>query len=559
MDEFEEKINTCAYKSISECTKEERKLQVIEQNRCFTSFWRFLKYVKIIQPPIPGQTGGGIIDIKIWEHIKQIVIDLLTESLISVLKARQIGLSTIIAAYVLWYTLSHEGANILLFSAGQNEAKELLAKSRRIYNQLPEFLQLKLFPDGTEEIGFPSKNSFIKAFASTASAGISYTASIVVADEHAEHPYADENYLSSKPTRDAGGQFISIFTENPFNKDNLATAIFEDALGGYCKTCDKDFTWEDREDHEGHEVEHKNDFKALFFPWDVVPNRDDDWYERTKKNIPERELARLSPELYMSKNYPRSIEEALQQAESVRVFDPVALRAMKENLRSPINISNSDGRWDELDCDVCHIYKDYHVGNFYIVGSDVSLGVGGDFNVTCVLDVKTADVVADICSKDIKPEEFALKSVELLRRYHSPLWWVEQNLWGRTVIKKAVELGYRRLGFRGDKPIDWTNFDDEELKRVGFLTGEKNRTDLFGALIPAINDQQITIYNEQGLKQFNNIIRNANKKGKIESMSSYHDDYPIALGICWLKKSDVHTSSAPVEPVATLDFPRSYR
>ena len=141
-----------------------------------------------------------------------------------------------------------------------------------------------------------------------------------------------------------------------------------------------------------------------------------------------------------------------------------------------------------------------------------------------------------------------------MRHYHSPLWWPEANLYGRTVIKKAIELGYRRFGYRGDKPISWNNIGDDDLRRVGFFTDEKHRGDLFGSLIPAINDYQIKIYNQQGLKQFYGIIRNANNKGKIEAMSSQHDDYVIAVGICWLKKGDVRTSFGPIKPLETLTF-----
>ena len=230
------------------------------------------------------------------------------------------------------------------------------------------------------------------------------------------------------------------------------------------------------------------------------------------------------------------------------MFDKKDLKVMEDDVRGKIN----EG-WEDVD-DICNIYKDYHIGNFYIAASDVSLGVGGDFNVTCIMDVKTGDIVADILSKTIPPEELAYHSVNLLKHYHNPLWWIEANLYGRTVIKKAIELGYKKLGYRGEKSINWNYIKDDDLKRVGFFTDDKNRGDLFGALIPAINDYQIKIYNQQGLKHFYGIIRNADKKGKIEAMSSQHDDYVIAVGICWLKKGDVKTSSSPIKPIETLTW-----
>ena len=498
-----------------------------EVRMCQGSFLRFLRWCKVVEAPIPGQSGGGVTPLVLWGHTKVVVASLLKDKMISVLKARQIGLSTIISAYVLWYAMCHVGGNVLLFSKGQPEAKELLAKSRRIWESLPYFLRLKLDPDSTEELGFTTMKSSIKAFPSTASAGISYTASIVVCDEHAEHPYADENYLSTKPTRDKGGQFISIFTADPYSNDNLATVIFNDALEG------------------------KNDFRSLFFPYDVMPGRDDAWYEATKRNIPERDIAKLSPALYMAKNYPKSIEEALGTIDEVAPFEKRALNAMMEDTRFPV--LGLEG----VDASVCNIYKDYHVGNYYVAASDVSHGLMGDYSVTCILDVKTGDVVADIMTRELKPEDFAEQSVELLKHYHNPLWWVENNITGggREVIKKAVELGYRKLGYRGEKAIRWSDIDDNEtLKRVGFFTGERERADMFGQLIPAINDLQMRIYSKEGLKQFYNIVRNSRKNGKIEATSSMHDDYVIAVGFAWLYRKQVLTGGDIIKPIDTLSF-----
>ena len=483
---------------------------------CMKSFNRFLRYVKIVETPMPGETGKGTITFQRLPHIDRVIAALLKDKMISILKARQIWISTTLSAYVLWYALSHEGARILDFSKGQPEAKELLSKSHRIYDQLPFFLQLPMNPDSTEEMGFPVMKSLIKAFPSTVSAGISYTASIVVCDEHAEHPYADENFLSSKPTRDGGGQYISVFTENAWNKDNLATTIFEDALAG------------------------KNDFTPLFFPYDVIPGRDAAWYEAVKRNIPDRELAGLTPDLYMSKNYPRSIEEALSTPKTVAAFDSAVLTELKGGAKL---VSRITVEKEGIDYEYINIYRDFNLGDYFVAASDVSLGVGRDYNVTVIMNVKTGVIVADILDNKLRPEEFAYHSVKLLEIYKNPVWWPEENLWGRVVINMAKTLGYKRFGYR-----------DKERTKPGWFTDEKSRIELFGGLIPAMNNHQITIFNEKGISQFRDIIRNANKNGRIEARSGGNDDYPIAVGICWAKKKDVHTELSFAEPIHTLHF-----
>ncbi|KKN56447.1 hypothetical protein LCGC14_0572200 [marine sediment metagenome] len=522
--EFDDKVALCFSKD--DRTPEEEVILTIEFSKCMGSFLYFLKWVKLVETPTLDNPGGAI-SLQLWPHLKEVIRAFLTKRFITILKARQIGLSYITAAYVLWHSLSHTGSTVLLFAAREDDAFLLLGKCYEMYDQLPSFLKLKIGSRSKGEMTIPSMHSTVMAMPATEFAGKGHTASIIVCDEHDDHPYAYENYRSAKPTIDrSGGQFISIFTVEKKYPDTLAKGLFKDA------------------------IEKKNDFTPLFFPWDVVPGRDEEWYEFTKRNAPPDEVAELGIELYMEQNYPRSIEEALSRSETVAAFDKKVLKAMGEDVRGKINED-----FDGIDNDICHIYKDYHIGNFYIAASDVSLGVMKDFQVTTILDVKTGDIVADILSRTIPPEALAYHSVNLLKRYHNPLWWIEANLYGRTVIKKAVELGYKRLGYRGDKPIAWNRIDDNEvLKRVGFFTDDKNRGDLFGALIPAINDYQIKIYNHEGLKQFYGIIRNADKGGKIEAMSSQHDDYVIAVGICWLKKGDVKTSSSPLKPIETLTW-----
>lgn len=526
----EELLAVCAYKEEKDLTSEEREVWRNERTICHLHFLHFLKWVRLVIPLLPGEEGSPIKPLELWPHIIEVIRALKTRNFLSILKARQIGLSTIIAAYVVWYALSKVGSLILLFSVGEREAAELLQKCRTIYNQLPGFMKSKLDADSSEKMAFASSGSVIHALPSTTTASIGFTASLLVWDEHAEHELADEHYrhalpVISRPSEGVGARVISIFTASLGGNDNLATSLFTEA------------------------EKKRNNFHPLFFPWDVVPGRDDEWYEYTKKNLSDRDTQGMSKEMVMSRLYPASIEEALSVLENVVVFDKKVLNAMSEDARTYLEIV------DELDTSICHVYKPYHIGSRYVVGTDVSEGVGQDYSVTVVMD-NDGQIVADIMSQHLKPEELAFHSVELLKHYHNPIWWIEANLMGRTVIKKAIELGYRKLGYRGD--VTWRNISDADLVKVGFHTNEKSRADLFGGLMPAINDYQMRIYNPEGLKQFYSIIRNVNNKGKIEASSGKHDDYVIATGICVLKKGDIQPMQN-MEPIRTLDFKEQKR
>lgn len=528
--EHNAKIDGILAKEVQDYTPEDKALLQYDWGLCKDNVFRFLRYCKVIEAPAPGKIGGGLIPVVITPHVERILLTFLDNRLISALKARQVYFSTTIAEYILWFAIFHEGANILLYSKGQLEARELLDKSKRIYNQLPAFLKPKTGLESREEISFPVAKSFIRALPSTETAGIGYQSSIIVWDEHAEHEYARENYLHSKPTIDSiGGQCISCFTENAWDKNNLATELFEGALEGNIDI-----------NRGGVGRVGKNGWTPLFFPYNVIEGRDEKWYEDVKSSIPESELSGLTPELYMYKNYPRSIEEALSVPQTVSAFDKNVLKMMMEDATKQPKITIKQ---DGIDYRYINIYRDFHLGELYVAASDVSLGVGRDYQVTVIMNAKNGVIVADILDNTINEELFAMISLQLLDVYNKPKWWPEFNLYGRRVISIAESNSYRNLGYR-----------DAKREKPGFITDEKTRMDLFAELIPAINNYQISIFNTKGLQQFDSMIRNADKNGRIEARSGTNDDYPITVGICWLKKKEVVPALVDSEAVESLHF-----
>ncbi len=513
--EFQEQLALTLAKNPSEYDDIDKKTLTLEWINCSKSFLTFLKYCKLVVPPSPNEPGsGGIRPFELWGHTKKIIHALMTQRLIIILKSRQIGASWICAAWDLWYALFHYGAVVMLYSKGELEAAEKLNKCRQVYNHLPVFLVEKANPDSQMAMEFPVMHSKLLAMPSTPSAGISFTASILDCDEWEEHPYANEHYAAAKPVIDAGGQFIGTFTRNYNKSSSLARSVYVGAR------------------------EKKNSFFPLFFPYNVRPGRDEVWYEARKGELTTNELEGLTPELYMMSNYPRSEKEALGHARSIMAFDIDALSWMMGEVRNPIKI-------DSIDNNIIHIFKQHTIGNYYIASTDTAHGVGKDYSVTVVLNAKTGEVVADIMHNRISEEELALQSINMLKLYQSPLWFIEDNDWGRSVILAAQRLGYKNLGYQ-----------DKDKKKPGYKTsgGETGRDSLWGSLIPAINNKQVLIYNKQGLAQFYDVIRNSDKNGRIEATSGGHDDYPMALAIAWYKKDQVQTEKLSYKPIQSLHF-----
>lgn len=481
-------------------------LHQAERDLCARSFPDFLDHVKVVEPP----PGRGVIPFVKWEHLMEVVELLGIEHLISILKARQIGLSWLLAAYALWTALYHSGANVMLFSQGENEAKVLLGKVKSIHEELPEHLQGVLGNNSVTEMKFTEMGSKITALPSTEKAGRGETGTLVIQDEADFHEYADANYAAIKPTIDAGGQLIQVSTSNKKNMASLFKALYREAPA--------------------------NGFAARFYSWSVRPERNDEWYERVRREAPD--TAEMNADLYMEQEYPRTEEEALSASRILSAFDADVLEAMMDDvMKKPVEVTGALG--------LANIYQKPSVGKRYMAASDSSHGVGADFGVSVVMDAVTGMVVADIVDRYIEPEVLASETIDLLEKYNNPIWAIEDNEWGILAIRRAQELEYPNL-YERLRPGKTPSGASVQVTRPGWHTDEKTRYVLWGELIQAIKDRLIVIPNREGLIQFTSVIRNPEKNGRIEAMSGAHDDYPLAVGIAWQMRKEAYTADREI-------------
>ena len=130
-----------------------------------------------------------------------------------ILKARQLGISTLSAGYYLWLMLFHNDKNVLVIATGKDTAKNLVTKVRVMYEGLPQWLKTN-----TEEINKLSlrfKNgSQIKAIASNESAGRSEALSLLIIDEAAFIDRIDTIWTAAQQTLATGGGCIALSTPN---------------------------------------------------------------------------------------------------------------------------------------------------------------------------------------------------------------------------------------------------------------------------------------------------------------------------------------------------------
>lgn len=187
---------------------------LLQHAACGLSFTFFLNFLKL-----QDVRTGGVTKFRPWQHQAELAELFETGQSVIILKARQLGVSWIIAAYVLWKAMYQPYAVILLISkTGKPDALELMEKVDDWYRYLPEWLrtrQTKYTKDLPSYMEFANGAKII-ALGSTEDAGRSFTGSLVVVDEAAFHPYAETNYAAYKPTLtgEHPGQLIMCSTAN---------------------------------------------------------------------------------------------------------------------------------------------------------------------------------------------------------------------------------------------------------------------------------------------------------------------------------------------------------
>ena len=221
---------------------------------------------------------------KLWEKQKEVLRSIHDNRLNIILKARQLGVTWLVLAYSLHCMLFSTGQLMIALSKTEEDAKELIRRLHTMLKQLGMFIKedtkenenwkgLKYSTTALSiEIHHKGKSSMFKAFSSSKSAGRSFTANMLILDEWAFQQFAQEIWLSAYPTinRPTGGKVIGLSTIE-------RGTLFEDLYTG------------------------DNDFNKLFMPWNSDPRRDEEWYEKTKRDLGDN----------IMQEYPATVEEAL--------------------------------------------------------------------------------------------------------------------------------------------------------------------------------------------------------------------------------------------------------
>ena len=196
-------------------TAEEIKAQVVayvssERQKCFDDPIYFANsYGWII-----GHGSSGIIPFKSAQYQEDLLKGVRTDKYSIAVKSRQLGVSTVIMFYCLWFSIFSQGKKTLIVAHKREAAEEFISKLKTSYEFLPPWLKPACTLYNKSAVEFDTKSS-IKAMTSNPNAARAFSATLFILDEAGFIDSCDEVVKAILPTvAAADGKIIALSSPN---------------------------------------------------------------------------------------------------------------------------------------------------------------------------------------------------------------------------------------------------------------------------------------------------------------------------------------------------------
>lgn len=354
-----------------------------------------------------------------------------------ILKSRQLGLSTISAAFSVWMALFKRDKNILIIATKLSTAKNFIRKVSKILDCLPPWMRICSYDTNQQDVKFDN-GSQIKAVPTTEDAGRSEALSLLIIDEAAFVRNFEEIWTALFPTLSEGGGAIVLSTPN-----GVGGQYYDLWTGAETNGFDEDATGE-------------NGFHPIRLPWDVHPEHGEEYFEKMSKKLGPRKTAQ---ELLC--DFLSSGETFLKAA---------TMSWLGQEQRAALAQEGPEyGVW---------IWKHPERGHKYLIGADVARGDASDNSTFVVIDMNTGEEVAEYRGK-IYPDGMAEILNDYGRRYNNALVAVEANTFGNHTLIDLKKLNYPNIFYRTapkhsvemhyPTPKDKAGFDTQTASRMEAL------------------------------------------------------------------------------------------
>ena len=396
------------------------------------------------------------------------------------LKSRQLGISTLAAAYSLWLMLFHKDKNVLALATTQATARNLVSKTMFMYDQLPKWLKLPAVEKN--KLSLRLKNgSKITAKSSNADAARSEAVSLLLIDEAAFIDNIEETFTAAQQTLATGGQCMALSTPN--------------GIGNWFHQ-----TWEKAESGE-------NSFLPIRLPWTVHPERNQEWRDQQNNDLGPKMAGQECDCDFLASGDTVFDTDDMAFYEQTYQKDPMERRGVDGNL------------W---------VWEGVDYSKSYMVVADVARGDGQDYSAFHIFDIEGATQVAEYKGK-IAPRDFGNMLVGIASEYNEALLVCENANIGWATIEQILEREYRNLFYSATNNMETVESYMHKYERdklvPGFTMSVRTRPLVIAKMIEYIRDHSVTIQSKRLMSEMRVFVW---KNGKPQAQDRYNDDLIIS-------------------------------
>ena len=454
-----------------------------------------------------------------------------------ILKARQLGFSTLTEGLIFHACATRKNVNALIVAHREDATANLFRMSKLFYDELPAPVKPMLRASNAQELVFenPSKlrserearpglRSRIRcATAGGRGIGRSDTLQCVHLSEYAFWPDGADGKAST---------LAGILQAVPSLPGTMV--VIESTANGF----------EDFKERWDAAVAGENDFEPVFFAWFENPDYSMPVVPGTEWTPEERDLKaayRLTDEQLQwrrwcianncggsldmfRQEYPASPGEAFLHS-GTGVFDNEQIVLRLERLPEPaVRGEFTDGEWTESETGAITLYELPEEGVPYVLGGDTA-GEGSDYFTAIVIDNVSGRIAAKLRQKYSEPE-YVRQICALGRFYNDALVAIETNF-STYPVMKLQEMEYPNQYSR-EREDTYTR---QMKKSYGFRTDRQSRPRAIANLVEVFSSHPEWFSDRELLEEMLTFCYNEDHRP--EALAGKHDDLVMGAAITY--------------------------
>lgn len=448
---------------------------------------------------------------------------------IIILKARQMGFSTVTEAVIYYLTSLQEAKNAFIVAQDSHASGNLYDMFRLYYEKVPEIIKPMSKRNNTKRFTF--ENPSIKPHEHSLNPGLKSKITVQSAESRVLARSETIHYLHASevafwPASKKKKHMLSVFAA--LSKEPGTLGVVESTANGM----------DDFKQMWDAACVGENDFTPMFFAWyqmpdyrkpvplDFVPTAEE-LELKAKYDLDDEQLqwrrftirndCNGDPRVFRQEYPSEPLEAFLLSGEGI--FDNEYIQSLLEALDTPgtrYEIDQVKGKVVRADSGELRVFVAPEEGKRYVIGADTAKGKeGGDYDAAYVLEERTGEMCAVLWGK-WDTDLYGKKLDVLGRYYNTALLGVENNNTGESVLNTLFNTCHYPLLYFAKKGD------------MGWNTNKVTRPVMVSDFKEAIRDQLYPIYCSRLYKECLTFIDN---NGKAEADSGCNDDCIMAYSI----------------------------